>query len=273
LVSNIQISPRLWRGGYKDPNSDAPSLLRGGTNGEEVKVPTDSPLMTAKKSKPDISHPWRVSVDEAKQIQQRLSEQVIVRDDFRKIERIAGVGVVFSRKQDEVLVGCVSFSFPKLEIEETAFLRQMVNFQYLPGLFAFSAGPAILSAIKKIQRPDLIMFPGRGIAHPRGLGLASHLGVLLDLPTIASSKTPLWRDYPEPASKKGSHLFIEGEDKNLVGGVVRTREGKQPLFVTPGHRISVQTAVKIVLQCSPEYRIPEPLRQAHILVKKMKQGA
>ena len=215
-----------------------------------------------------VSHPWHVSVEEAKQIQQKLSERVIVKDDFNRMEKIAGAGVVFSRKQDEVLVGCVSLSFPQLEIEETAFRKQKVNFPYIPGLFAFSAGSAILSALKKIEKPDVILFPGRGIAHPRGLGLASHLGVLLDLPTIACSRTPLWRDYPEPSSMKGSHLFIEKEGKNLVGAVVRTREGKRPLFVTPGHRISVQTAVKIVLQCSPKYTMPEPLRQAHMLARK-----
>lgn len=215
-----------------------------------------------------VSHSWRVSADEAKQIQQRLSERVIVKDDFRKIEKITGVGVVFSRKQDEVLVGCVSLSFPQLEIEETAFRKQKVNFPYIPGLFAFSAGPAILSALKKIEKPDVILFPGRGLAHPRGLGLASHLGVLLDLPTIACTKTPLWRDYPEPSLRKGSYAFVEGEGKNLIGAVARTRESKKPIFVTPGHKVSIQTAVKIVLNCSPKYRVPEPLRQAHILARK-----
>jgi deoxyribonuclease V len=220
-----------------------------------------------------VSHSWRVSVDEAKQIQQRLSERVIVKDDFRKIEKITGVGVVFSRKQDEVLVGCVSLSFPQLEIEETALHKQKVSFPYIPGLFAFSAGPAILSALKKIEKPDVILFPGRGIAHPRGLGLASHLGVLLDLPTIACSRIPLWREYPEPSPEKGSHVFVKGKGKKLIGAVVRTREGKKPVFVTPGHKISVHTALKIVLQCSPEYRMPEPLRQAHMLARKMAQSA
>ena len=221
-----------------------------------------------KKPEFPISHPWHVSAEEAKQIQQRLSARVIIQDDLGKIERIAGVGIVFSKKQDEVLVGCGTFSFPELQIRETAVQKRRVTFPYAPGLFAFSAGPAILSALKKIDRPDLIMFPGRGIAHPRGLGLASHLGLLLDLPTIACSKTPLWRDCPEPPSEKDSHLFIRGQDKQLVGAAVRTRDGKKPVFVTPGHRISVQTAVRIVLQSSPKYRIPEPLRQAHILAKK-----
>lgn len=220
-----------------------------------------------------ISHPWRASADQAKQIQQRLSERVIVQDDFGKIERIAGVGIVFSKKQDEVLVGCVSLSYPDLQIQEGVSHKQKVDFPYIPGLFAFSAGPAILSAVEKIDKPDLLMFPGRGIAHPRGLGLASHLGLLLDLPTIACSKTPLWRSYRESSSKKGSRSFIKGEPEEVVGAVIRTRDGKRPVFVTPGHKISAQTAVEIVLRCSPIYRVPEPIRKAHILARQIARCA
>ena len=223
-------------------------------------------------SKSNIFHPWRVSLEEAKQIQQKLSGQVILKDDFKKIEKVLGVGVVFSKRQDEIFVGCASFLFPRLEIQKTAFQKEKINFPYTPGFFAFSVGPAILSAIKRMERTDLIIFPGRGIAHPRGLGLASHLGVLLNLPTIACSKTPLWKDYPEPSLKKGAYVFIEGKDKQLIGAVVRTREAKKPIFVTPGHKISIQTAVKVVLHCSPRYRIPEPLRQAHILAKRMTES-
>jgi len=225
-----------------------------------------------KNSTSSISHPWCVPLEEAKQIQRRLSRQVVLQDDFKKIEKVLGVGVVFSKKEDEVLVGCVSFLFPELEIQKIAFQKERVCFPYTSGFFAFSAGPATLSALKKIERTDLIMFPGRGIAHPRRLGLASHMGVLLGLPTIACSKTPLWRGYPEPSSEKGAYIFVEGEDKKPIGVVVRTREGKKPIFVTPGHKISIQTAVKVVLQCSPRYRIPEPLRQAHVLAKKMAEG-
>jgi deoxyribonuclease V len=216
-----------------------------------------------------VSHPWRVSLDEAKQIQRKLSQRVILKDDFGRIETILGVGVIFSKDQKEVFVGCASSSFPDLENQRTAFCREKVSFPYTPGLFAFSAGPAILSVIKNIERPDLIMFPGRGIVHPRGLGLASHLGVLLGLPTIACSKTPLWSNYPELALEKGARVFVKDEEKKSVGAVLRTREGKKPIYVTPGHRISVETAAKIVLQCSPRYRMPEPLRQAHMLAKKM----
>jgi deoxyribonuclease V len=218
-----------------------------------------------------ISHPWRVSTEEAKEIQLRLSQRVMLTDDFDEIKNILGVGVIFSKTQDEVFIGCVSLTFPKLELMETANYKEKLGFPYMPGFFAFSAGPAILSVIKKLKKPDLIMFPGRGIAHPRGLGLASHLGLLLDIPTIACSKTPLWREYPKLSLEKGSQVFVKGEDKRFVGAVVRTREGKNPVFVSPGHKISVQTAVKIVLRCSPRYRIPEPLRQAHILAKRMSE--
>jgi deoxyribonuclease V len=219
-----------------------------------------------------ISHPWSVSLEEAKQIQQRFSEKVILKDDFEKIENALGVGVVFSKGGDEVFVICVSFVLPELKIIETAFEKQKVSFPYTPGFFAFSAGPAIIGAIEKMEKPDLIIFPGRGIEHPRRLGLASHLGVLLNLPTIACSKTPLWRDYPEPSSKKGSHVFVEKEKREPVGAVVRTREGTKPGFVTSGHKISIQTAVRIALECSPKYRIPEPLRQAHILATILREN-
>lgn len=220
-------------------------------------------------SKSCITHPWQVSLEEAARIQEKLSQRVILKDDFKKIEKVLGVGVIFSKKQDESFVGCVSFSFPELQVKDTAFHKEKLKFPYIPGFFAFSVGPAILTTIKKLERPDLIMFPGRGIVHPRGLGLASHLGIWLDLPTIACSKTPLWRDYPEPSLEKGANVFVESEEGKIIGAVVRTREDKKPVFVTPGHKISVQTAVRIVLQSSPRYRIPEPLRQAHILAIKM----
>ncbi len=214
-----------------------------------------------------IIHPWLVSVEKAKQIQHRFSEYVILKDDFDVINTVAGVGVVYSRNQDEVLVGCMRLSFPELRILQKTCSKRKATFSYAPGFFAFSAGPAILSALKKMERPDLIMFPGRGIAHPRGLGLASHLGILLDIPTIAVSKTPLWRDHPEPPSRKGAHVLMKGEGGKFVGAVMRTREGTRPIFVTPGHKISAQTAVKIVLDCCPKYRMPEPLRLAHAVAK------
>jgi deoxyribonuclease V len=215
------------------------------------------------------SHSWNVSIEEAKKIQEKLSRFVTAKDEFEKIEKILGVGVIFSKEQDTISVACVSFSFPQLQILDQMVEKQNYDFPYTPGLFAFSVGPAILSLLNKIEKPDLIIFPGRGIDHPRKLGLASHLGVLLDLPTIACSKRPLWKDHPDPSLKKGEHEFVQDKNGMPIGAVVRTRHKVKPIYVTIGHKISIQTAVKIILECTTDYRIPEPLRQAHILAKKM----
>ncbi|HEX7400676.1 MAG TPA: endonuclease V [candidate division Zixibacteria bacterium] len=215
------------------------------------------------------SHPWSVSLEEAKSIQEKLSVKVILQDDFKKIETVAGVGIIFSKTGDEVFVSCVIFSFPEMKILHICFGRGGVRFPYTPGFFAFSAGPALISTLEKMPKPDLIIFPGRGIAHPRKLGLASHLGVLFDLPTIACSRTPLWRDYPKLSPRKGEFVIMKGEDQAPLGAVIRTRAGVKPIFVTPGHKISVRSAVRIVLECSPKFRIPEPLRQAHIAAERL----
>jgi deoxyribonuclease V len=213
-------------------------------------------------------HSWDVSIEEAKKIQEELSRFVVTKDEFKRIEKILGVGVIFSKEQGKISVACVNFSFPQLRILDQIVERGSCDFPYTPGLFAFSVGPAILSLLNKIEKPDLIIFPGRGIDHPGKLGLASHLGVLLDLPTIACSKRPLWKNHPEPPMEKGAHVFIQDKDGKVAGAVVRTKDKVKPIYVTIGHKISIQTAIKIILECSKNYRIPEPLRQAHILTKK-----
>lgn len=213
-------------------------------------------------------HSWNVSIEEAKKIQEELSRFVITKDEFKRIERISGVGVTFSKDEDKISVACANFSFPQLKILDQLVEKGNYDFPYTPGLFAFSVGPVILSLLNRIEKPDLIIFPGRGIDHPRKLGLASHLGVLLDLPTIACSKKPLWKNHPEPSLKKGEHEFVQEKNGTPIGAVVRTRHKVKPIYVTIGHKISIQTAIKIILECSTNYRIPEPLRQAHILAKK-----
>lgn len=216
------------------------------------------------------SHPWSVSLEEAEKIQQNLSAKVILKDDFEKLQKIMGVGIVFSKSGDEVFVAGVILSFPEMKILQTGFGKREIRFPYTPGFFAFSAGPAILSILEKMPKPDLIMFPGRGIAHPRKLGLASHLGVLLDIPTMACSRTPLWRDYPKISLGKGNFVMVKGENETTIGAVLRTRAGVKPIFVTPGHKISVRSAVKIILECSHKFRIPEPLRQGRLLAERIK---
>jgi deoxyribonuclease V len=216
-------------------------------------------------------HPWNVSIDEAKRIQEKLSSFVITKDDFEKIEKVLGVGVIFSKDNNKVSVACVNFSFPQLQILDQIVDKRNYDFPYTPGLFAFSVGPIVLSLLEKIDKPDLLIFPGRGVAHPRKLGLASHLGVLLDLPTIACSKRPLWKNCPDPSMERGAHVFIKDNDGKSIGAVIRTKDNIKPIHVTIGHKISTQTAVKIILKCSKDYRIPEPLRQAHILANKVSE--
>jgi deoxyribonuclease V len=214
------------------------------------------------------SHPWDVSLEEAEKIQEKLNKFVVKEDRFQKIEIIGGVGINFG--SSSLIVSLAMFSFPDLKILDLNSEKSPLLFPYTPGFFAFSCGPAILSILKKIELPDLLIFPGRGIAHPRGVGLASHLGVLLDLPTIACSKRALTQNYPEPENSKGSYQYIF-EDEEKVGLVLRSRDNTNPIFISPGNKISIGSSLKIILQCCTKYRLPEPLRQAQILARKEMQ--
>jgi deoxyribonuclease V len=144
-------------------------------------------------------------------------------------------------------------------------------FPYVPGFLSFREGPAIIEALSRLKiKPDLILLDGQGIAHPKGLGIASHIGILLDLPTVGCAKSRLVGEYKEPGSNKGawSPLKFHG---SIVGAVLRTRDSVRPLFVSPGHRIDLKASIEIVLGCIGRYRIPEPLRRADILSKRIKR--
>jgi deoxyribonuclease V len=155
-------------------------------------------------------------------------------------------------------------------IEETYAVTETL-FPYIPGFLSFREGPVIINALKGLRKkPDIILFDGQGIAHPKGLGIASHIGVLLNAPTIGCAKSRLVGTYEEPGTKKGAYsslLFIE----EIVGAVLRTKDNVKPLFVSPGHRIDIQGSIDIVLACSQKYRIPEPLRRADFISKKIKK--
>ncbi len=212
-------------------------------------------------------HRWNVDLDEAIRIQEELSPYASLQDDFEKIEKVAGLGIAFSLAQSKIVVTCVELSYPHLDVINESFEKTNIGFPYVSGLFAFSAGPSIISIFERRGLPDLALFPGRGIAHPRRIGLATHMGILLDIPTIACSRTPLWNDFEEPETTKGSCTFYS-EGKEIIGAVVRTREKTKPIFVTPGHKISVKSSVEIILRCCCKHRLPEPIRRAHILAKR-----
>jgi len=200
---------------------------------------------------------------DARAMQERLQAKVRI-VPYRSTPRfVAGVDAAFTK--DRVVAAVCLFSFPALICLERAAADLPPSFPYIPGYLAFREAPAILTALKKLaQEPDVILVDGQGIAHPRGFGIACHIGVLTDIPTIGCAKTRLVGEYREPERGKGcwTELRFQGD---TAGRVLRTRDAVRPLFVSPGHRIDTQASAELVLACTGRYRIPEPLRCADIL--------
>jgi deoxyribonuclease V len=212
---------------------------------------------------------WPTSIAAAREIQERLAKKVRLGGGKRPPKLLAGVDAAFSGNR--VYAAACLFSFPSLKLVEEAVASMETQFPYVPGYLTFREGPAILQAVLSLgRRPDLILVDGQGIAHPRGIGSASHIGVLLGIPTIGCAKSRLVGESAEPGRKKGDWASLVFRGK-IVGAVVRTREGVKPLFVSPGHRISRLRSVEIVLASTAGYRIPEPLRRADLLSKKLKR--
>ncbi|MEW6481623.1 MAG: endonuclease V [bacterium] len=211
-------------------------------------------------------HPWEVSPNEAIQIQKDLKERIILKDSFERIERVAGCDVSFLKGVAYGAVVILNF-FDLKPIEEVR-ISAPIKFPYIPGLLTFREGPVLLKAFEKVNNePDIILFEGQGIAHPRRMGLASHIGILLDKPSIGCAKTPLWgRLDGEIGKEKGSYCFIK-ENGEVFGCALRTRPEIKPIFVSPGYKITLKSAIEIVLFLSPKFRTAEPLRLAHTLSK------
>ena len=213
-------------------------------------------------SSPDA---WNVAPAEGIALQRRLARFVRRRWDGRRIGLVAGADVHFpTRGVSRAAVALLSY--PRLEIVEQAVYEGPCAFPYIPGLLSFREIPAILEAWRRIGRtPDLVLFDGQGIAHPRGLGLASHAGLVLGIPSIGCAKSPLFGSFEAPGRLRGERSPIRDPAGKTIGAVLRTRDGTRPLFVSVGHLVSLERAVEIVLSCAPRYRIPEPLRAAHRL--------
>ncbi len=212
------------------------------------------------------------SREEAEAIQRDLQKKVITQNGFKEIKTIAGVDLAQIRDKDKLVCGIIVFSYPELrEIEQTS-ARVEEQFPYIPGLLAFREGPAIIEAFMKLQnKPDLLMVDGQGIAHPRGLGIASHVGVILDIPSIGVAKQRLYGKHNEPPDSEGAWTpLVAPHTGNTIGAVLRTKKGTKPVFVSIGHKIDLRTALRIARQCTRGYRIPEPTRQADIFVARLK---
>lgn len=210
-------------------------------------------------------HPWDVTPREAVIIQERLRGLVVREDCFSPPRRVAGIDVGFEEMGQVSRAAVVVLAFPSLTLLDQAIARRPTPFPYVPGLLSFREIPVVLDALERLcQQPDLLLCDGQGTAHPRRFGLACHLGLLCDLPSIGVAKTRLTGCYQEPGPDRGawSPLFADGE---LIGAVLRTRASVKPLFVSVGHRIGLETAIHTVLTCTPRYRFPETTRLAHRL--------
>lgn len=223
-------------------------------------------------------HDWDVTPKEAVQIQRGLRERLDLRNGVRldDIRMVAGVDNAYSgRGRNTVAYAVVVvLSFPALEVVETRVAARPVTFPYVPGLLSFREGPAVVAAFEQVEAvPDVILFDAHGIAHPRRLGAASHLGLVVGLPSVGCAKSRLAGEYDEPGDDFGDRapLRIDGE---VVGAAVRTRPGHGPLFVSPGNRVSVETAVEIALACCRDGRfMPEPTRLADRLAAGAKRAS
>lgn len=217
-------------------------------------------------------HDWNVSPAEAIRIQEGLRGQTLLRSPAMALKRIAAGDVAY-RSKDETLYGAfLLFRYPDLVLLEKTWAKGRASFPYVPGLLTFREAPILLEAFAQLQeKPDLILLDGQGIAHPRRMGIASHLGLLLDLPAIGCAKSRLIGSSGELGLEKGSASPLL-EDGKTIGMVVRTRTKVNPVFVSPGHKIGFTKSRKIVLSLCRGYRIPEPLRQAHLFVNSIRKS-
>lgn len=217
---------------------------------------------------PSATHRWNLSPAEARQLQDTLARQVVLEDCFGQVRSIAGVDAGFEDSGLVTRAAVVVMQWPGLETIEQVVAREPTTFPYVPGLLSFRELPAVLAAFNRLTTaPDLVLCDGQGIAHPRRFGIACHLGVLLDIPTIGVGKSRLTGQFEEPGPTRGdrSPLLDHGE---TIGLVLRTRDRVRPLFVSPGHRVSLESTAEWVLRCATRYRLPEPIRAADRLASR-----
>lgn len=207
-------------------------------------------------------HPWDLSPSEAAQVQKDLRQRLVFTWDQRPVATIGGVDV--SIKPETARAAIVVIRFPDLTPLEAVTADASLVFPYIPGLLSFREGPAVLAAWEKLRhKPDLLMFDGQGIAHPRGIGIASQMGLWLGRPTIGVAKSRLYGRHEEVGPKRGDRADLLDKSGNVIGTVLRMREKTNPLYISPGHLIDVKHATEFVLACNAGYRLPEPTRWAH----------
>jgi len=209
-------------------------------------------------------HNWQVSVAQARDIQQRLAEQVSATGEVITPHYIAGVDISAPKASGLATGAVVVLNYPELRVVETKLAQRRLDFPYIPGLLSFRESPLILAACRELSiTPDLILVDGQGMAHPRRIGLASHLGLLLNTPTIGCAKSRLCGEHEEPGSEPGSYAELRDRGE-VIGAALRTKSGVKPIYVSIGHKINLEDAIHWVLKCCRGFRIPEPTRLAHL---------
>jgi deoxyribonuclease V len=214
---------------------------------------------------PHVLHDWPATPAAAIALQQKLRERVITADDHSVVRLVAGLDAGFENHDTVVRAAVAVLSFPDLRMADQAVARRPVDFPYVPGLLSFREIPALLDALARLGvQPDLLLCDGQGRAHPRRFGLACHLGVLTDIPSIGVAKSLLTGRHAPLPRQRGAWrpLLDRGE---LVGAALRTRTGVAPVYVSIGHRVSLETAIRYVLACTPAWRLPATTRAAHRL--------
>jgi deoxyribonuclease V len=215
-------------------------------------------------------HSWDLSYSQARELQTRLASKVKFTPVKKKPKLIAGLDCALSKDGQKIFAAVVTLKLPDLELIETVGAVRKLTFPYIPGLLSFREAPVCIEAVEKLKsRPDIFIIDGQGIAHPRRLGLAAHLGLFFNKPTIGCAKSRLIGSFEEPPFIKGTYSpLMDGED--CIGAVVRTRDNIKPVFVSVGNKCLLDEAVMITLACTTKYRLPEPTRLAHQTVGKLK---
>jgi deoxyribonuclease V len=214
-----------------------------------------------------VLHRWDLSIEEMKEKQRELARQVVLEDQFGAITSIAGVDMALNELSGQARAAVVLLSFPELAILEQHVYEEPLRMEYVPGLLSFRELPCVLGALEQLkQRPDLVMVDGQGIAHPRGLGIAAHLGIWTGLPSIGCAKSILVGHHEPVGEEVGAWQPLIYQHKT-IGAVLRTRAKVKPMIISPGNRISLESSITYVLACGRGYRLPEPTRLADKLSK------
>jgi deoxyribonuclease V len=219
-------------------------------------------------------HDWDLSPREAVELQKTLRERVRLEPLGREIETVAGADISFNKFSPVLYAGIVVLRLPSLEVLEEVGVVGETKFPYVPGLLSFRESPPLLEAWAKLKiEPDAVMFDGQGIAHPRRVGIASHVGLLVNRPTFGCAKSILVGRHEELAEERGSwQPLVDPKNKETIGAALRTKTRVQPIYVSPGHLIDLAGAIELTLRSDGGYRQPEPTRRAHLLVNALRRG-